>query len=93
MLGRLIALLFIIIPCAFAAVGVKLMRDTVFAIVNAPFPWLWLQFVSGIAFFAIGIGFIGGWVVYRDRKRNYTYRKQVNARRKPTQNKRPSQTK
>lgn len=74
-MGRFIALLLIVVPVALAAVGVKIMRDTVFDIIDHPFPWLWLQFVAGLIFFIIGVGFIGGWVVYRDRKRNYNYKK------------------
>ncbi|TCP31819.1 uncharacterized protein DUF2627 [Scopulibacillus darangshiensis] len=77
-MSRLIALIVIVIPGAIAAIGVKLMRDTLFDYLNAPFPWLWLQFISGLAAFLIGIAFIGGWIFYRDRKRNYVadkYRK------------------
>jgi hypothetical protein len=74
-MGRFIALILIVIPIGLAVVGVKIMRDTVFDIINPPFPWLWLQFVTGIVFFIAGVGFIGGWVVYRDRKRNYNYKK------------------
>lgn len=84
-MGRFIALLLIVIPIGLAVIGVKIMRDTVFNIVNPPFPWLWLQFVTGLTFFIAGIGFIGGWVVYRDRKRNYNYKK-MRERQRQSQN-------
>ncbi|MGV3487705.1 MAG: DUF2627 family protein [Tuberibacillus sp.] len=74
MIGRFIALLMIIIPLGLAAFGVKMSRDALFDIVNPPFPWLWLQLVTGIICIIVGIGFIGGWIVYRDRKRNYNYK-------------------
>ncbi|MFC7394155.1 DUF2627 domain-containing protein [Scopulibacillus cellulosilyticus] len=73
-MSRFIALLIIVIPGAVAAIGIKLMRDTLFDYLNAPFPWIWLQFVSGLIFALVGITFIGGWIYYRDKKRNYSYR-------------------
>ncbi|KAF0818460.1 putative membrane protein YqzF [Bacillus sp. ZZV12-4809] len=42
----------------------------VFGILQSPFPFLWLQFVSGFLFLIIGLGFIAGFILYRDRKRN-----------------------
>jgi len=75
MIGRLIAFLMIIIPVGLAAIGVKLIRDSLFDIIHPLFPWIWLQFAVGTIFFVIGIGFIGGWIVSRDRKRNYNYKK------------------
>ncbi|WP_243386570.1 DUF2627 domain-containing protein [Bacillus kexueae] len=67
---RLIALLIMIIPGVIAAYGIKLMRDMVFGILQPPFPFLWLQFLTGLLFFLIGLAFISGFILHRDRKRN-----------------------
>ncbi|GGE37673.1 hypothetical protein GCM10011391_15630 [Pullulanibacillus camelliae] len=68
---RFIALIIILLPIAAAVIGVKLMRDTFFDIVHAPFSHLWSQFIGGLLLFILGIAFVGGWIFYRDRKRNY----------------------
>lgn len=49
-MGRILALVIILIPGAFAALGIKLLRDTVFGIIIAPFPYLWLQGIAGLLF-------------------------------------------
>ncbi|MGD6804001.1 DUF2627 domain-containing protein [Rossellomorea vietnamensis] len=67
---RLIALIIMLIPGALAALGIKLMRDMLFGILQPPFPALWLQFVLGLLFFLGGLGFIAGFILHRDRKRN-----------------------
>jgi hypothetical protein len=67
---RLIALTIMLIPGALAALGIKLMRDMLFGILQPPFPALWLQFVLGLLFFLGGLGFIAGFILHRDRKRN-----------------------
>ncbi|GIN85538.1 hypothetical protein J6TS2_19240 [Heyndrickxia sporothermodurans] len=67
---RIIALLIMVIPGIFAALGIKLMRDMTFGVLQAPFPYLWLQFLVGLIFFLGGLGFIAGFIFYRDRKRN-----------------------
>ncbi|GIN38313.1 MULTISPECIES: DUF2627 domain-containing protein [Heyndrickxia] len=67
---RLFALIIMVIPGIIAAIGIKLMRDMLFGILQAPFPYLWLQFLIGFIFFLGGLGFIAGFVFYRDRKRN-----------------------
>ncbi|GLI86531.1 DUF2627 domain-containing protein [Rossellomorea marisflavi] len=69
-MSRLIALIIMLIPGAFAALGIKLMRDMLFGILQPPIPYLWLQFVLGLVFFVAGLGFIAGFVLHRDRKRN-----------------------
>jgi hypothetical protein len=66
---RLLALLILLIPGIMAAYGIKWMRDTVFGIMSSPFPFLWLQFLAGLIFFIVGLGFIGGFILHRDRKR------------------------
>ena len=67
---RLVALLIMVIPGVFAAYGVKLMRDMVFGILHAPLPYLWLQFLIGLLMVIFGVGFIAGFILHRDRKRN-----------------------
>ncbi|MEH7124456.1 DUF2627 domain-containing protein [Bacillus sp. JJ1503] len=67
---RLIALIIMLIPGLFAAYGIKLMRDMVFGILQNPFPYLWVQFLSGLLFFLVGLGFIAGFILHRDRKKN-----------------------
>lgn len=66
---RNIAVLILVIPGVIAAYGIKLMRDSLFNELTAIFLHLGLQFFIGFVFFAAGIVFIGGFIVYRDRKR------------------------
>ncbi|WP_018660603.1 DUF2627 domain-containing protein [Heyndrickxia acidiproducens] len=65
---RLIALAILVAPVMMAAAGIKLLRDMLFGILQQPFPFLWMQFLAGIAFCAGGIAFIGGFILHRDRK-------------------------
>ncbi|MET3682422.1 hypothetical protein ABID56_000501 [Alkalibacillus flavidus] len=68
---RLLALIIMIIPGVIAAYGMKLMRDAFFGQVAAIFfNNVFLQFIGGLALFIGGIGFIGGFIVHRDRKRD-----------------------
>jgi hypothetical protein len=67
---RIIALIILLIPGFLAALGIKLMRDMTFGILQAPFSFLWLQFLSGLIFFICGLGFVAGFILHRDRKRN-----------------------
>ncbi|HEY2420179.1 MAG TPA: DUF2627 domain-containing protein [Neobacillus sp.] len=67
---RIIALILLLIPGFLAAVGIKLMRDMIFGILQAPFPFLLLQFLVGFIFFICGLGFVAGFIFYRDKKRN-----------------------
>ncbi|WP_163102650.1 DUF2627 domain-containing protein [Peribacillus alkalitolerans] len=69
-MNRFLAFLILFIPGAFAALGIKLMRDMLFGILQSPFPALWIQFLFGLFFCIGGIGFIAGFVLHRDRKRN-----------------------
>ncbi|MGG1680046.1 DUF2627 domain-containing protein [Neobacillus sp. NRS-1170] len=69
-MSRIIALIIVLIPGILAAVGIKLMRDMTFGILQAPFPKLWLQFLVGLVFFIGGLGFVAGFILHRDRKRN-----------------------
>lgn len=67
---RYIALLIIVLPGLLAGYGIKLMRDVFFSILNEPFTSLLIQFLSGLIFLVLGVGFIAGFVRYRDRKNN-----------------------
>ncbi|WNF37844.1 DUF2627 domain-containing protein [Bacillaceae bacterium IKA-2] len=67
---RYIALLILVIPGLLAGYGIKLMRDIFFSILNDPFGSLLIQFLSGLLFLVLGVGFIAGFVRYRDRKNN-----------------------
>lgn len=60
----------LLIPGGLAALGIKLMRDTVFGILIGPFQILWLQGLAGFICFAGGLYLLGGFILYRDRKRN-----------------------
>jgi hypothetical protein len=68
LMGRFIALMILVIPGVIAGYGIKLMRDTIFQIINSPFPNLSLQFFAGLVLFFAGLSFIGGFIFYRDRK-------------------------
>ncbi|WP_100404740.1 DUF2627 domain-containing protein [Bacillus solitudinis] len=67
-MGRFIALMILLIPAILAGYGIKLMRDTIFQLLNSPYPSLVLQFLAGFIFFLAGLSFIGGFIFYRDRK-------------------------
>jgi len=67
---RIIALIILVIPGFMAALGIKLMRDMTFGILQKPIPFLWLQFLLGLVFFISGLSFVAGFIFYRDRKRN-----------------------
>jgi hypothetical protein len=67
---RITALMILLIPGFSAGLGIKLMRDMVFGILQPPLPSLLVQFLVGLLMFIIGLGFVAGFVLYRDRKRN-----------------------
>ncbi len=69
-MARIIALIMLVLPGILAGYGIKLMRDMLFGVLQRPFPYLWMQFLGGLLFFLIGLGFIGGFILHRDRKRN-----------------------
>lgn len=66
---RIIALIILIIPGVFAAFGIKLMRDALFLQISPLLFNAGLQFIVGLILFIAGVGFIGGYVVHRDRKK------------------------
>jgi len=78
LISRFIAILILVIPGFLAMKGFLMMKDAVFlyiavhgddTVTNPAFGWL--SFLGGLALFVIGIGFLGGWILFRDRKRNY----------------------
>ena len=68
--SRFIAVLLLVIPGWMATYGFLLMKNSVFASFG-PGALPWLKFIGGLLLFAAGVAFIGGWIFYRDRKRNY----------------------
>lgn len=68
-MGRFIALLIMLVPVLVAGYGIKLMRDTIFQLLNIPYPNLSLQFLVGFILFAAGVSFFGGFIFHRDKKR------------------------
>ncbi|MFD2762316.1 DUF2627 family protein [Lentibacillus juripiscarius] len=66
---RIIAVLLLLIPGLVAAIGIKLMRDTLFNEFNALFINPGIQFAAGLLLFLGGLAFIGGFIVHRDRKK------------------------
>lgn len=73
---RIIAVSLLVAPGILSAIGIKLMRDTLFNDFHPMFLHIGIQFVAGLIFFLIGIIFITGFIVYRDRKKNLVNRKQ-----------------
>lgn len=72
---RIIAVSLLIIPGIFAAIGIKLMRDTLFDDFHPLFMHVGIQFASGLILFLVSIAFITGFIVHRDRKKDLVNRK------------------
>ncbi|MBD8497709.1 DUF2627 domain-containing protein [Paenibacillus arenosi] len=77
-ISRFIAIMMLVIPGVLATAGFLYMKDAIYQyIVDKGNPALtdisfgWLPFLVGLFLFAIGVGFIGGWIFFRDRKHNY----------------------
>ncbi|MEC1178213.1 DUF2627 domain-containing protein [Metasolibacillus meyeri] len=68
-MARMAAFIVLLIPGLMAAAGIKLMRDTLFGVLISPIPWIWLQFVLGVALFLAGFSFFAGFLLHRDRKK------------------------
>lgn len=67
---RLIALIIITIPGVVAAFGWKFMRDAIFNYVGTEQTFLWGSFILGLIMFIAGLGFLAGFIFYRDKKRH-----------------------
>ncbi|MFX3633566.1 MAG: DUF2627 domain-containing protein [Candidatus Pristimantibacillus sp.] len=76
-IARLIAVLLLVIPGILACLGFLKMKNALFHYFsefgndNVVPDFQWLMFLLGLVMFAAGVSFIGGWVFFRDRKRNY----------------------
>ncbi|QYR19985.1 DUF2627 domain-containing protein [Paenibacillus sp. sptzw28] len=76
-IARFIAVLLLVIPGLGATYGFLLMKDAVFHYFasfgdeSASRSFEWWSFAGGMLLFLLGVGFIGGWTFFRDRKRNY----------------------
>ena len=89
LISRIIAILLLVIPGLAAAYGFIELKQVIFQYVadkgqfgsDATFHW-W-RLIKGITLFAAGVGFIGGWTFYRDRKRNYLAPKFMPKKSKP----------
>jgi len=68
--ARFAAVILLVIPGWMATYGFLLMKDALFASFG-PETMPWLKFAGGLALFAVGVSFVGGWIFFRDRKRNY----------------------
>lgn len=68
-MARFIAVLLLFIPGIICAYGIKLMRDTIFAVHHPLLINETIQFIVGLIMFVFGIAFIGGFIIHRDRKR------------------------
>ncbi|WP_153461519.1 DUF2627 family protein [Sediminibacillus terrae] len=77
---RLIALLILILPGMAATFGIKLMRDAFFGDFYPLFFHVGIQFAAGLILLLGGLAFIGGFILFRDRKRNLTKEKYKNNR-------------
>ena len=67
---RAVAFILLLIPGFCTALGIKWMRDMLFGKLSFLLSALWVQFLVGFFLFAGGLAFIGGFIFYRDRKRN-----------------------
>ena len=67
---RLIAVMLLVIPGFISTYGFLIMKEAVFASLG-PAHMPWGSLILGFILFGIGIAFIGGWIFFRDRKRNY----------------------
>jgi threonine/homoserine/homoserine lactone efflux protein len=71
---RFVAILLLVVPGVMATYGFLAMKDAFFAQFGPPEsnPHVqWGKMLLGLVLFAAGIAFIGGWIFFRDRKRNY----------------------
>lgn len=77
---KLIALTLLVIPVIVAGVGIKLMRDSMFGIINDPFTAVFLQFLIGLVMFGLGTWFIAGYIINREKK-NKRFNPKLNKKR------------
>ncbi|MFF2909941.1 DUF2627 domain-containing protein [Paenibacillus sp. NPDC057934] len=77
LISRFIAILILVFPGLVAMKGFLMMKDDIFDYYSmhgddslTPV-FAWLHFGGGLVLFAAGMTFLGGWILTRDRKRNY----------------------
>lgn len=71
-ISRVIAILLIVIPGILATYGFILMKEAFFAQFDPEIGhFLWGKLIFGLLLLVAGIFFLGGWILFRDRKRNY----------------------
>lgn len=71
-MARIIAAILLFVPGIIGAMGIKLMRDALFADIH---PLLFnevIQFIVGLIMFIGGLAFVGGFIYHRDKKRQLT---------------------
>ncbi|GGD21076.1 DUF2627 family protein [Pontibacillus salipaludis] len=71
-MARFMAMVILFLPGALAVLGFKLMRDSLFGIVQPLLFQVWIQFAFGLLLFLGGLAFIGGFILYRDKKSGKT---------------------
>jgi hypothetical protein len=92
-LSRFIAVLMLVIPGFIATYGFLLIKDSIFAAFDPNvygFPWG--KLVLGVFLFLAGVAFLGGWIFFRDRKRNYVAPRFKVKRPRPPRPPRPNQS-
>jgi len=71
-LSRMIAIILLVVPGVIATYGFLLMKDAFFAQFEPEIGHLlWGKMLWGLLLFIGGIFFLGGWILFRDIKRNY----------------------
>ncbi|WP_047979963.1 DUF2627 domain-containing protein [Ornithinibacillus contaminans] len=75
---RIVAALSLFLPGIIAAIGIKLMRDTLFDEFHPIFVHTGIQFSIGLLLFIAGLAFLAGFIVYRDRKRQAQKKQHTN---------------
>lgn len=92
---RFIAILLLVIPGLLACFGFLNMKDSIFDYIalhgddQSIVQFDWGLFILGAVMFFVGVFFIAGWVLFRDRKRNYVaprFKEKREKPQKPTKN-------
>jgi hypothetical protein len=68
---RFLAVMVLVLPGLAGTYGWILMKDVWFASLDPNILFAWPLFLFGLFLFVFGIAFLGGWILFRDRKRNY----------------------
>lgn len=69
---RFLAIMMLVVPGVAATYGFLMIKNAWFAQFEGVDAGIqWLRLFIGLVLFLSGVFFIAGWVLYRDRKRNY----------------------